>query len=298
MLERITREILRREQVPLPVLWILASDGMAAWYRWLARGLRDHLRENTRAIVSRCIAQAFTRRYAALRAIAPALPDPEQDPRAVPLTIRGLYRAPSAGSILWVLDAIGGPPRGLQENLRSFRLVRALDYRTRWIEVATHLGEVLIALTDHLPQEGLPNASSILGQICFEAGVRYGERARDRWRLSKSPASAIEVLRVGEYVFRVNPEHTSTADEAAYTGMIEGSACPWFMRPGWHRMHCGIFGQFQAGVSSVFDLKYKLTKTIPRHGGDSCRVDLVRIGTGGLHRKPIGARERSDPQHP
>ena len=105
--------------------------------------------------------------------------------------------------------------------------------------------------------------------------MRYGERARDRWRLPQSPASAIEVLRVGEYVFRVNPEHTSEADETR--GMIEGSACPWYMRPGWHRMHCGIFGQFQAGVSSVFDLKYNLTKTIPRHGGDSCRVELVPL---------------------
>jgi hypothetical protein len=286
MLDRIAREILRREQVPIPILWLLASDGMAAWYRWLSRGLSDHLGGKTEArrILSRCMAQAFGRRYEALGRIEPSLP---ADERAPALMMHGLYRAPSARSTAWVLDAIGGPPRTLQEKLRSFRLVGKLDYRTRWIEVATHLGEVLIALTDNLPQEGLPNASSVLGQICFDAGVRYAERARDRWQLPRSPASAIEVLRVGEYVFRVNPEHTSESDEASHTGMIEGSACPWFMRPGWHRMHCGIFGQFQAGVSSVFELKYKLTKTIPRHGGDRCRVDLIPLGTGRLR----------DPQH-
>jgi hypothetical protein len=264
------REAFKSERIPYPVMWLLAADGMAAWYRWLARGLRDHLGDDAKTILAGCLKQAFERRFDALRKHYP-LPN---DPRALPLTMRGLYRSPKPA--LWVLDAVGGAPRNLQENLRSFRLVGPLDYKARWIEVATHLGEALIALTDHLPKH-LRGASSILGQICFDAGVRYGERARDRWDLPERPASAIEVLRIGEYVFRVNPEHTIEHDDAAYTGMIEGSACPWFMRPGWHRMHCGIFGQFQAGVSSVFDLKYRLTKTIPRHGGDSCRVELVPL---------------------
>jgi hypothetical protein len=30
----------------------------------------------------------------------------------------------------------------------------------------------------------------------------------------------------------------------------EGNACPWYSRPGWNGAHCGIFGQFQSGVSS------------------------------------------------
>ncbi len=279
MLERIARETLRRERVPRAVLWLLAADGMSAWYRWLSRGLADHLGGATlsRRVLATVMAQAFERRYQALRRTFPALPDPSSDPRAVALTMRGLYRGPGARKILWVLDGVGGGPRGPLEQLRAFRLVSALDLRTRWIEVATHLGEILIALTERLPEAGLPNASSLLGQICFEAGVRYGQRARDRWRLPETPASAIEVLRIGEYIFRVNPEHTIEADDVAHTGMIEGSACPWYVRPGWHRMHCGIFGQFQAGVSSVFDLKYRLTQTIPRHGGGTCRVELVQL---------------------
>ena len=39
-------------------------------------------------------------------------------------------------------------------------------------------------------------------------------------------------------------------------------------------MHCGIFGQFQSGISSVFGLRYQLTSTIPKHGGHTCRIDL------------------------
>jgi hypothetical protein len=274
MLGRLTRELLRREQVPTPFLWILAADGMAAWYRWLSRGLRDHLQDNTRPVISRCIAQAFTRRYQALRTIHPALPDPAHDPRAPALTIRALYRAPSATSILWVLDAIGGPPRTLQENLRSFRLVRALDYRTRWIEVATHLGEVLIALTTGLPKEGLPQANALLGRLCFDGGVKYAEQMRRTFDLPRTPESAIEVLRTSEYVFRVNPEHWSAADAASHSGFLEGTACPWYTASGWSMMHCGVFGQFQSGISSVFGLRYQLTRTIPKHGGHTCRVDL------------------------
>jgi hypothetical protein len=42
-------------------------------------------------------------------------------------------------------------------------------------------------------------------------------------------------------------------------------------------MHCGIFGQFQSGISSVFGLRYQLTQTIPKHGGSTCRIDLRPI---------------------
>jgi hypothetical protein len=85
------------------------------------------------------------------------------------------------------------------------------------------------------------------------------------------------VLRMGEYLFRVNPEHQSESNGSERTGYIVGNACPWFVRPGWGGMHCGIFGRFQDGCASVFGLNYRLTTTIPRHGGDVCRIDLAPI---------------------
>jgi len=71
--------------------------------------------------------------------------------------------------------------------------------------------------------------------------------------------------------------HHSDATESSGRGFIDGNACPWYPRPGWQQLHCGIFGQFQAGVCSVFGLSYQLTTTIPKHGGDHCRIDLQPI---------------------
>jgi hypothetical protein len=88
------------------------------------------------------------------------------------------------------------------------------------------------------------------------------------------PAQAIEILRIGELIFRVNPQHESHADADARVGWLEGNACLWYSRPGWTRGHCGIFGQFQAGICSEFGLRYKLDRTIPKHGGEVCRVSL------------------------
>lgn len=251
------RWALREERLPPVLLWLLAADGMITWYRWLLRGLEGPLGGRTEAkrILAGCLSFAFERRARALGL--------DCDPR---LLAAGLYRAPSARRAAWV-HGVGGT-----EWIAAWRAVRPMSYRARWIEVATHLGEVLIVLTERLP---LQNASSLLGKICYDAGVRYGECAKARWRLPKTPASAIEVLRIGEYIFRVNPEHWGHADDV--TGSIEGTACPWYLRPGWHRMHCGIFGQFQSGVAATFGLKYQLTKTIPRHGGDTCKVDLVQL---------------------
>jgi hypothetical protein len=49
--------------------------------------------------------------------------------------------------------------------------------RERWEEVATHLGELLVVLTEDLPGH-LPHARKILGDICFDAGARYAERVK------------------------------------------------------------------------------------------------------------------------
>jgi hypothetical protein len=259
----------------------MAADGMAGWYRWLSRGLAEHLGSRTlaRTAISNAVAPALQSRYHVLRTAHPHLPDPTDNPRAVALLTRALYVSPGCRKADWVLDALGGPPKDSSERRIGRRLLAPIPRRDRWIEVATHLGEVLVALTRRLPDSGLERTNAVLGAICFDAGARYGVQARDRWQLPQGPASAIEVLRMSEYVFRVNPEHWSTADEDGNCGSIEGNACPWYMRPGWGDMHCGIFGQFQSGVSSAFGLRYKLTKTIPRHGGDTCKIDLTPIGS-------------------
>ena len=89
---------------------------------------------------------------------------------------------------------------------------------------------------------------------------------------------------MSEYVFRVNPEHWSESN--GISGWLEGSACPWYSRPGWNGAHCGIFGQFQSGIASVFGLRYHLSKTIPKNGGKTCRIDVKPITLVTLGRKP------------
>ena len=257
------------------MLWWMAADGMAVWYRWLARGLADELggKEAARTAVAACIEPALRTRYDELRRAHPHLPEAAAEPSAPASLLRALYVAPGCRKADWALAPLG------PANVRSGRrLLRPIPRRDRWIELATHLGEVLVALTERLPDHGLERTNAVLGAICFDAGQRYARQARERWDLPTSPASAIEVLRMSEYVFRVNPEHWSTADADANCGSIEGNACPWYVRPGWAGMHCGIFGQFQSGVSSVFGLRYRLTKTIPRHGGDTCKIDLTPVG--------------------
>ena len=104
------------------------------------------------------------------------------------------------------------------------------------------------------------------------------------------PKVAMEILRMSEYVFRVNPEHWGESNGTA--GWLEGTACPWFTRPGWNGAHCGIFGQFQSGISSVFGLRYHLSKTIPKHGGHTCRIDVKPIPLVNITRRKA---ERSEP---
>lgn len=287
LVARLTREMYRREQIPVALRFLLVSQGMRGWFRQLVSSLRPHLGEQTKPVLSALAAQMFQRRYAALRALHPDLPEPE--PRTIAEVMGGLYGLAGSGPLqtvpraAWILDALGGPPRSPREIFRALKWIRRLGAQACWEELTVHLGELLIVMTEELPRH-LPGARRILGDLCFEAGVRFAEQTREVFGLraeAQDPAAAaIEILRMSEYLFRVNPKHWGETDPSAGTGWLEGTACPWYSRPGWQPGHCGIFGQFQAGISSVFGLRYQLGQTIPKHGGHTCRVDLKPITLG------------------
>jgi hypothetical protein len=214
----------------------------------------------------------LARRYDELRRACPSLPDRGVEPRAAGLAMGALHRVASHPGVEWVFDAVGGAPVTFAEHLRAERWLAPLPSSARWIELTHHLGEVLVALTEALSAR-MDRVRPILGAICFEAGVRSGRRMKKAFALGDGPDAAFEVLRMSEYVFRVNPEHWARSD-AASTGWLEGTACPWYVAPGWNGAHCGIFGQFQSGVASAFGLRYHLTSTIPKHGGHTCRIDV------------------------
>lgn len=267
---RLLREAYRREKIPARVRWWLAAEGMRDWYRLVGRGIGDA------PLVARVGARMFERRWAALSAKHPHLAG-ARDPRAPALVMSALYRADAKSA--WIFEAMGGPARGAIERARAARLLLPLRPEARWEEVTVHLGELLIVLTEDLPAH-VPHARKILGDVCFSMGERFAARVKKAFDLGapeNAPAAAIEVLRMSEYVFRVNPKHWHEADAATNTGFLEGTACPWFERPGWNGAHCGIFGQFQSGISSAFGLRYHLARTIPKHGGTTCRVDLKPI---------------------
>jgi hypothetical protein len=296
VLTRATREVYRRELLPERMLWWLAADGMRDWFRVLAKRLAPQLStagtppSDSRVLLSALAARTFARRWDALRALPRGgararllgtWPDRHADPRAVALLMSALYRVDSnrhSRRQAWIFDALGGPAKTAGERLRARRLLASLGARARWEEVATHLGELLVVLTEELPAH-LPHARKILGDICFDAGARYAERVKKAFRIEDVPPDppkvAMEILRMSEYVFRVNPQHWGASDGTA--GWLEGTACPWYTRPGWNGAHCGIFGQFQSGIASVFGLRYHLSKTIPKHGGHTCRIDVKPI---------------------
>jgi len=281
---RLLRGVYRHELMPARVRWWFAAGGMCEWFRALEAGLRVHLGERTRPLLSELAQQLFLRRQRPLRALYPALPDGQQEPRAWALLMAGLYRVHAVPQAKWLFEAVGGTPSGIYEQLRSQRLVHLLPVQARWEEMAMHLGELLIVLTESLP-EHLPHARRILGDICFATGARYGTQmlrhmCKPGEELADPAALAIEFLRISEYIFHVNPEHWGKTDPAAGTGWLEGTACPWYSQPGWQAAHCGIFGQFQSGISSVFGLRYHLSNTIPKHGGSTCRIDLKPIPLG------------------
>jgi hypothetical protein len=272
---RLVRTLFKRELIPARFRWWFAAEGMCDWYRVLAEGLAPHLGE-PRTVLAAMSGRVLRRRRTIL---AKAFPHVENAELA--LLFGALYRVASQPDAAWIFDDVGRAPRSYREHLEAERLIAPLAPNARWEEVTTHLGELLIALTDHLPDH-MPRARPILGEICFDAGVRYATKMKRALGLpggagANAPALAIEVLRHSEYVFRVNPEHWGEDDAATRKGWLEGNACPWFTAPGWNGAHCGIFGQFQSGICSVFGLKYHLSKTIPKHGGDTCRVDIKPI---------------------
>lgn len=273
---RVLREVYRREALPARVRWWMVASGMRDWLRLVARGLRDDIgRDEARAVSAELAAETFRRRYDVLRASWPHLRD---DPEQRRNTMAALYRMTPRTRGGYLFDAMGGLPRGSQW-LAAHRAIAPLSAEQRWEELTVHLGEWLIVVTETLP-ERYPRARKQIADVCFDAGRHYGEAVKRLLRIEDDgdpAARAIEVLRVSEYLFRVNPHHWGETDPASRTGYLEGNACPWYSRPGWERGHCGIFGQFQAGVCSVFGLRYQLTKTIPKHGGHTCRVDLKPI---------------------
>ena len=269
------REIYRREAMPARLRWWLAASGLRDWYRLVARQLGERAGVDGRAVMTELVAETWRRRYHdCARARWWWLPVDAGD-QEIARWSAALYRMRPGARGLWLWGDRAPAGGGW---LRSRQLIRRADPEERWRELTVHLGEWLIVLTDTLPAR-LPRARAMLGDICFDAGVAYAESAARLLGIERrgaiDPASAIEVLRVSEYLFRVNPGHWSTAD--AETGYIEGTACPWYTRPGWDRMHCGIFGQFQSGIASAFGLRYQLTRTIPKHGGHTCRIDLTPV---------------------
>jgi hypothetical protein len=277
------REVYRRELLPERILWWLAAAGMRDWFRVLRKHLEPHLGEKTESILSEHAAHMFLRRKEAVGL---------SDARSLALLMGALYRRDAKSK--WIFEALGGGAAStMREEMRARLLLSRRSVHERWVEVATHLGELLIVMTEELPAK-LPHARKILGDICFEAGAKYARRVKDSLGIEGGddpPTAAMEVLRMSEYVFRVNPEHSQSSDKTA--GWLEGSACLWYPRPGWNGAHCGIFGQFQSGIASVYGLRYHLSKTIPKHGGHTCRIDVKPIiniiPASSLHKKESAA---------
>lgn len=277
----VMREVFRRELLPARARWWLAAAGMRDWFGYLRKRLDGRV---SATVLSRLGARMFARRYEALRRDWPHLPTD-----AAAHLFSSLYRLELDRGGRWIMDGLGGAPSSPIDWLRAIRLLAPMSPEARWREVTVHLGELLVVLTEDLPAE-LEHARKILGDLCFDAGVRYARRMKRAWGIEvtadvNAPALAMEVLRTSEYLFRVNPTHWGESDAASNTGYLEGTACPWFERPGWNAAHCGIFGQFQSGVSSEFGLRYILGKTIPKHGGHTCRIDLKPLDASTLLRK-------------
>ncbi len=279
MTAQAARHLYAKELIPVRARWWLSARGMLDWFRMLERGLVPHLGEATRPALARIAQNMFTARYELLREAHPHLL-PTDSTQAARL-MAALYRVKPNDRSLWIFGS-ALPSRSPRDVLRDQMLLRRIPVEARWEEVTVHLGELLILLTNELPRE-LPHARKIVADICYESGLHFAKKAKRAFGMNddstNAPADAIEILRMSEYIFRVNPDHWGHADAATNTGWLEGSACPWYARPGWNGSHCGIFGQFQAGISAAFGLRYQLSQTIPKHGGHTCRIDLKPLVT-------------------
>jgi len=264
-------------------LWLIASEGTAAWIRYVESALGEHLddRLQARAILTKACGEMYQRRA---RAFAPEIAQVMNG--ATPAELRAffatLYPGPLGSSMRWSLDGLSPKASRTAGLLQALQRLNKIPPRARWLEVSHHLGELAIVLTDLLPRENVPRAVGWLGDVSFTFGKEVAELTVSLFDLPKTMESAIETLRMGEFLFRVNPEHTSGLGDEQKPGFIEGNACLWYERPGWKQVHCGVLGRFQAGISSVFGYTYSLTQTIPKHGGDSCRISMapvpVRLG--------------------
>jgi hypothetical protein len=305
LVDHAVRAIFRREAIPIRLRWWFAAEGMGDWFEFVLDGLTPHLaevddrhldrdgtstaRHRAARVIAEVAAPMFRRRHELLRASFPTLP---LEPGPV---MGALYRIASAPSRRWIFEPLGGAPRGFRGHLAAERALAAIPIERRWIEVTSHLGELLIAMTERMPAR-LPRIRPILGELCFDAGARFGMRFRKSFGMpggdAGRPEDALELLRMAELIFRVNPEHWGGTETAARSGWLEGTACPWFVAPGWTGAHCGIFGQFQSGIASAFGLRYHLTTTIPKNGGHTCRIDVkpITLGRGPSGRAPKEAR--------
>lgn len=280
---RFLRTSFAEESVDPRALWFLAAEGLAAWVRYVERALGEHLddRDRARLILAAAVREMCLRRVAALDP-----PLSKELAGAAPAEVRAffeaLYPGPIAGAVRWSLAGIDKEQPSSGDALRAWRRVLNMDARTRWLEVSHHLGELAIVLTERLPEHKVPRAIGWLGDVCYAFGKEVGELCAELFGMPETTYSAIETLRMGELLFRVNPEHSSGSDKEQGTGYIEGNACLWYKRPGWGPVHCGVLGRFQAGISEVFGLSYTLAQTIPKHGGSTCRINLapIQIRTG------------------
>jgi hypothetical protein len=277
-LARAIRAVYRREQIPVRLRWWFVADGMAQWFRLMRTQLDPHLGGDGPAgsLLAALHAPVLERGYDRMRAAHRTLPDRAATPRAVGLVMGTLYRVTSNPQTMWLFEPLGGGPVSFADHVRAERWLGGVPLEARWAELTNHLGEMLIALTEGLPAH-IPRAPAILGDICFAAGTRVGRKMRKAFELPSTAAAGLEVLRMTEYLFRVQPEHWIRTDPCARTGFIAGNGCPWYTAPGFNVVHCGIFGQFQAGMVSVFGLRYTLTRTIPKDGGHTCRIDVRPI---------------------
>lgn len=267
-----------RESVDPTPLWLIASEGTAAWIRTIESALGDHLqdRQRARAILTAACDEMYRRRA---KALAPALADVVEG--ASPGQLRALFEVLYPGlvgsTIRWSLDGLSSKSPGALVLLQAMQRVHQVPAKVRWLEVSHHIGELAIVLTDLLPRENVPRAVGWLGDVCHAFGKEVAELAVSLFDLPLTMESAIETLRMGEFLFRVNPDHSSGTGDQQHPGFIEGNACLWVERPGWKPVHCGVLGRFQAGMSSVFGYTYSLTQTIPKHGGDICRITMAPV---------------------